>query len=134
MQNKGIIFYTTITEIESMSRLILLFLFISCTTKVTTKNTQINSDLRKETSDIKKKIKTVEGIFDLVGCKKVGELKEDNKNKEMLEVNVYKKIKKLKGNTLNGVKKFQRYENPGSETIFDLGDKVNYFHADVYAC
>ena len=117
-----------------MGRLIILFLFISCTTKQVTKNTKINDELRKETSEIKKSIKTVEGIFDLVGCKKVGELKEDSKDKDMLEINVYKRIKKLRGNTLNDVKKFQKYENPGSETIFRLGDKVNYFHADVYSC
>ncbi len=134
MQNKGIIFYTTITETELMSRLIILFLFFSCTTKVTTKDTILSNELRKETLEIKKNVKTVEGIFDLVGCKKVGELKEDNKDKDMLEVNVYKKIKKLKGNTLNGVKKFKKYENQGSETIFGLGDQINYFHADVYSC
>ena len=38
---------------------------------------------------------------------KIGELKEDNKDNDMLEVNDYMKIKKLKGNTLNGVKSFK---------------------------
>tara|TARA_X000000950_G_scaffold249039_1_gene308590 strand:- start:524 stop:940 length:417 start_codon:yes stop_codon:yes gene_type:complete len=133
-QNKGIIFFTTKIEIEAMMRLIILFLFISCTTKFANKKPSTNNELREKTLEIKKNIKTVDGIFDLVGCKKVGELKEDNKDNDMLEVNVYMKIKKLKGNTLNGVKKFQKYENPGSETIFGLGDKVNYFYADVYSC
>ena len=115
-------------------KVIFLFALTSCSSSVEKNQVEITQSDVEKIKSIKQETKVTVDLFDLVGCQHLGKLNFNDKSQKLLEKKVYFEVKKLKGNTLNGVKVQKRDENPSGETIFEIGEKVHYFSADLYRC